>query len=132
MLGACGAGTAGWIRTADLLIRPWQPSVQGGHGNRLTLRVLISDWNRLHLASRRPTYAAEAVRALHYAFADYLDDPAAPITAAAASRAFESATAEQAPSDSKSPQSATGRHAPPRSPADLTIPLYKAESLETF
>ena len=37
--------------------------------DRLTLRVLIDDWNRLHLAERRPSYAAEAVRALHYAFA---------------------------------------------------------------
>src|SRR5215467_11399871 len=32
--------------------------------DRLTLRVLIEDWNRLHLAERRPRYAAEAVRAL--------------------------------------------------------------------
>ena len=44
--------------------------------NRLTLRVLIEDWNRVHLVGRRPSYAAEAVRALHYAFADHLDDAA--------------------------------------------------------
>jgi integrase len=44
--------------------------------NRLTLRVLIDDWRRLHLVGRRPTYAAEAVRALHSAFADALDDAA--------------------------------------------------------
>jgi integrase len=44
--------------------------------DRLTLRVLIEDWERLHLAERRPRYAAEAVRALHYAFADHLDDAA--------------------------------------------------------
>ena len=44
--------------------------------NRLTLRVLIEDWNRLHLAGKRPRYAAEAVRALHYAFTDHLDDAA--------------------------------------------------------
>jgi hypothetical protein len=31
--------------------------------NRLTLRVLLDDWNRLHLVARRPSYAAEAVRA---------------------------------------------------------------------
>ena len=43
--------------------------------NRLTLRVLIEDWNRLHLAGRRPSYAAEAVRALHYAFADRWTTP---------------------------------------------------------
>ena len=39
--------------------------------NWLTLRVLIDDWSRLHLTGRRPRYAAEAVRALHYAFADH-------------------------------------------------------------
>jgi integrase len=44
--------------------------------DRLTLRVLIDDWNRLHLAERRRSYAAEAVRALHYAFAAHLDDAA--------------------------------------------------------
>jgi integrase len=44
--------------------------------NRLTLRLLIDDWNRLRLAHRRPSYAAEAVRALHYAFAGHLDDAA--------------------------------------------------------
>jgi integrase len=44
--------------------------------DRLTLRVLIDDWHRLHLAGRRASYAAEAVRALHYAFADVLDDAA--------------------------------------------------------
>ena len=44
--------------------------------DRLTLRVLIDDWNRLHLAARRPSYAAEAVRALHYAFANHLDSAA--------------------------------------------------------
>jgi hypothetical protein len=37
--------------------------------DRLTLRMLIDDWNRLHLTGRRPSYAAEAVRALHVAFA---------------------------------------------------------------
>jgi integrase len=44
--------------------------------DRLTLRVLIDDWNRLHLAEKRPSYATEAVRALHYAFAAHLDDAA--------------------------------------------------------
>jgi hypothetical protein len=36
--------------------------------------VLIEDWKRLHLAGRRASYAAEAVRAQHCAFADALDD----------------------------------------------------------
>jgi integrase len=44
--------------------------------NRLTLRVLIDDWHRLHLSGRRASYAAEAVRALHRAFADHLDSAA--------------------------------------------------------
>ncbi len=43
---------------------------------RLTLDALVDDWNTLHLASRRPRYRAEAVRAIKYAFADYLKRPA--------------------------------------------------------
>jgi integrase len=57
--------------------------------NRLTLRVLIEDWNRLHLASRRPRYAAEAMRALHYALADLLDDAAEDLDRAAVVRALD-------------------------------------------
>ena len=57
--------------------------------NRLTLRVLIDDWNRLHLARRRPSYAAEAVRALHYAFANHLDDAAEDLERAAVVRALD-------------------------------------------
>ena len=60
--------------------------------NRLTLRVLIEDWNRLHLAGRRPSYAAEAVRALHYAFADHLDDAAEDLDRAAVVRALDDLT----------------------------------------
>jgi hypothetical protein len=60
--------------------------------NRLTLRVLIDDWNRLHLAGRRPSYAAEAVRALHFAFADVLDDAAEDLDRAAVVRALDSLT----------------------------------------
>jgi integrase len=43
---------------------------------RLTLAVLIQDWARLHLAHRRPRYAAEAIRALRHGFAKHLDRPA--------------------------------------------------------
>ena len=57
--------------------------------HRLTLRVLIEDWNRLHLAGRRPSYATEAVRALHYAFADHLDDAAEDLDRAAVVRALD-------------------------------------------
>src|SRR6516165_5736008 len=60
--------------------------------NRLTLRVLIDDWSRLHLASRRPSYAAEAVRALHYAFADHLDDAAEDLDRVAVVRALDALT----------------------------------------
>ena len=60
--------------------------------NRLTLRVLIDDWNRLHLAGQRPSYAAEAVRALHYAFADHLDDAAEDLDRAAVVRALDALT----------------------------------------
>jgi integrase len=57
--------------------------------DRLTLRVLIEDWNRLHLAGRRASYAAEAVRALHYAFADVLDDAVEDLDRAAVVRALD-------------------------------------------
>ena len=57
--------------------------------DRLTLRVLIDDWNRLHLADRRPSYAAEAVRALHYAFAAHLDDAAEDLDREAVVRALD-------------------------------------------
>jgi integrase len=60
--------------------------------NRLTLRVLIEDWNRLHLAGRRPSYAAEAVRALHYALADHLDDAAEDLDRATVVRALDALT----------------------------------------
>jgi outer membrane protein assembly factor BamB len=36
--------------------------------NRLTLPVLIDDWNRLHLAGQRTSYAVDAVRAPACAF----------------------------------------------------------------
>jgi integrase len=43
----------------------------------LTLSALLSDWQTLHLASKRPSYAAEAVRALRNAFPRCLVLPAA-------------------------------------------------------
>ncbi len=60
--------------------------------NRLTLRVLIDDWNRLHLADRRASYAAEAVRALHYAFEDRLDDAAEDLDRGGVVRALDALT----------------------------------------
>jgi len=46
----------------------------------LTLSTLLSDWQALHLASKRPSYAAEAVRALRSAFSRCLDIPAADLS----------------------------------------------------
>ena len=57
--------------------------------NRLTLRVLIEDWHRLHLSERRPSYAAEALRALRYAFADCLDDAAEDLDRVSVVRALD-------------------------------------------
>ncbi len=49
----------------------------------LTLGRLIEGWQALHLSIRRPRYAAEAVRALRYAFAADLAKPAAKLSRAA-------------------------------------------------
>jgi integrase len=57
--------------------------------DRLTLRVLLDDWHRLHLANRRPSYAKEAVRAMHSAFTDHLDDAAEDLDRAAVVRALD-------------------------------------------
>jgi integrase len=48
----------------------------------LTLDALVTDWAALHLVKRRPRYAAEAVRAIRYAFADLMKRPATRITKA--------------------------------------------------
>jgi integrase len=56
---------------------------------RLTLRVLIEDWNGLHLAKQRPSYAAEAVRALYRAFGGLLDDAAEDLDRASVVRALD-------------------------------------------
>lgn len=49
---------------------------------RLTLGALVNDWATLHLSGRRPRYRVEAVRAIKYAFSDYLNRPAGRITRA--------------------------------------------------
>src|SRR5258708_24685981 len=84
--------------------------------NRLTLRVLIEDWNRFHLAGKRPRYAAEAVRVLHYAFADHLDDAAEDLDRASVVRALDALTrrgARKSIDDAEKPRGAamTGRTA---------------------
>jgi integrase len=64
--------------------------------DRLTLRALIDDWHQLHLVGRRASYAAEAVRALHYAFADALNDAAEDLDRAAVVRALDALTRRRA------------------------------------
>jgi integrase len=54
--------------------------------------VLIEDWQRIHLAGRRHSYAHEAVRALHVAFADRLDDAAEDLDRTAVVRALDALT----------------------------------------
>src|SRR5262249_41066959 len=68
----------------------------------LTLRFLIDDGNRLHLAQRRPRYAAEAVRALHRAFAHYLDAPAEELNRTTVIRALDGLTRRRKHSDGES------------------------------
>jgi integrase len=60
--------------------------------NRLTLRVLIDDWKRIRLAERRASYADEAVRALHHAFTDCLDDAAEDLDRTTVVRALDALT----------------------------------------
>jgi integrase len=55
----------------------------------LTLEALLSDWQALHLASKRPRYASEAVRAVRNAFARYLDLPAANLSRATAVKTLD-------------------------------------------
>jgi hypothetical protein len=50
----------------------------------LTLGLLIDRWEAGHLAGRRPGYAAEATRALRFAFRLHLKSPAAALTPKAA------------------------------------------------
>jgi hypothetical protein len=76
--------------------------------DRLTLRLLIEDWNRLHLAGRRPSYAAEAVRALHRAFAHHLDEAAEDLDRAAVVRALENLTRRRKRKDGDGMERAKG------------------------
>ncbi len=50
----------------------------------LTLDVLIDKWEERHLADKRPGYAAEATRALRFAFKKHVKAPAATLTPKAA------------------------------------------------
>jgi integrase len=55
----------------------------------LTLGALIAQWQSLRLSERRERYAAEAVRALRYAFAKHLKAPAADLDRAAVVRVLD-------------------------------------------
>src|SRR5208283_541704 len=58
----------------------------------LTLDALLGQWGALRLADRRERYAAEAVRAIKYAFADHLRAPAADLDRAAVVRVLDNLT----------------------------------------
>jgi integrase len=63
----------------------------------LTLSALLEDWQALHLASMRPRYASEAVRALRKAFWRYLDLPAADLDRATAVKALDAMARQGSP-----------------------------------
>ena len=60
----------------------------------LTFDALVSDWERLHLAGRRPRYATEAARAIRYAFSNLMKRPAARVTRADATNALDKLVTE--------------------------------------
>jgi hypothetical protein len=66
-------------------------------GEALTLATLLTDWQALHLASKRPRYVAEAVRALRKAFSRYLDLPAADLDRATAVKALDAMARQGSP-----------------------------------
>jgi integrase len=73
--------------------------------DRLTLEVLVNDWQRIHLAHRSPRYQAEAVRALKHAFARQWEQPAEALDRAAVVRALDDL---QRPSKPAKADDATG------------------------
>jgi integrase len=63
-----------------------------------TLEKLLGGWHALHLASRRPSYAAEAVRALRKAFGKHLDLPAAELSRSAIVKTLDTLNRKGSPS----------------------------------
>jgi integrase len=55
----------------------------------LSFDALVTEWASLHLVKRRPRYAAEAVRAIRFAFADLMKRPAARIEKSEALRVLD-------------------------------------------
>ncbi|TCH97626.1 site-specific integrase [Roseococcus sp. SYP-B2431] len=62
-----------------------------------TLEVLISEWERLHLAARRASYATRAPRTLRLAFAEHLDKPASHLAHGDALAAIDDRVADGQP-----------------------------------
>jgi integrase len=97
-LGSCGAVSLAKARDAVRAIMgdvakgidPAAERKKAKAHEALTLSALLSDWQALHLASKRPSYAAEAVRALRNAFARYLDLPAANFSRATVVKTLDS------------------------------------------
>ncbi|HZS71073.1 MAG TPA: integrase arm-type DNA-binding domain-containing protein [Candidatus Acidoferrum sp.] len=54
-----------------------------------TLEKLLADWQGLHLANKRPSYAAEAVRAIRNVFPKHLAKPAADLDRASVVRTLD-------------------------------------------
>jgi integrase len=70
--------------------------VKAAH-DALTLDALLQDWSALHLGGKRPSYAAETVRALRYAFGRYLDLPAADLSRPIVVKRLDSMTRKGSP-----------------------------------
>jgi integrase len=60
----------------------------------LTLGALLEQWHALRLADKRPSYAAEAVRAVRHAFGKHLNAPAAGLDRKAVVRVLDGLTKE--------------------------------------
>jgi integrase len=87
-LGSCSAISLADARTAARTIMgevakggdPATERKRKAAHDWLTLGALVAEWEALSLADRRERYAAEAVRALRYAFSSQLKTPAAALT----------------------------------------------------
>jgi integrase len=96
-LGSCGAVSLAKARDAVRAImgdvaKGMDPAAERKKAKAheaLTFAALLSDWQTLHLASKRPSYAAEAVRALRNAFTRHLSLPASNLTRPAVVRALD-------------------------------------------
>jgi integrase len=106
-LGSCRAVSLAKARDAGELAKGTDPSAERKKASAearrkaaheaLTLSTLLEDWQALHLASMRPRYAAEAVRALRKALWRYLDLPAAALDRVTAVKALDAIARQGAP-----------------------------------